>query len=91
MPLISGLAQVKVGKELRLAPNAKLEVDVRAYEGKVKEFKIIDCATRVGAFDPENITVKGSAVVLQNKKTAQDEDDPDVYVRIKPGMLLIFR
>lgn len=86
-----GLAQVKVGKELRLAPNARLEVDVRAYEGKVKEFKIIDCATRVGAFDPQNVTVKGSAVVLQNKKTAQGADDPDIYVRMEPGLLLIFR
>jgi hypothetical protein len=86
-----GLAQVKVGKELRLAPNARLEVDVRTYEGKVKEFKIIDCATRVGAFDPQNVTVKGSAVVLQNKKTAQGADDPDIYVRMEPGLLLIFR
>ena len=86
-----GLAQVKVGKVLRLAPNAKLEVDVSAYKGKVKEFKIIDCTTRVGSFDPENIAIKGSAVVLQNKKTAQGADDPDIYVRMKPGLMMILR
>ena len=66
-------------------------MDVSAYKGKVKEFKIIDCTTRVGSFDPENITIKGSAVVLQNKKTAQGADDPDIYVRMKPGLMMIVR
>ena len=86
-----GIGLISATRNLKIAPNAKLEVDVRNYKGKAKKLKLLGCKTRYGAFAPENITVRGSAVVLQNEKTAQGADDPAVYVRLQPGLMLILR
>jgi len=62
-----GCGVLRATDTLKICEGAQLGVDARAYAGKETWFKLIDCATRVGAFAPENITVAGHGQVVQNE------------------------
>ena len=61
-----GCGVLRATDTLKICEGAQLKVDARAYAGKETWFKLIDHATRVGEFAPENITVSGHGQVIQN-------------------------
>jgi len=83
----TGLKALKVTQRLYIAPNARLEVDLTDYAGpNRKVIKIIDCASRTGAFAPENVTLKRCRLVTK-------PGDPDIYVQAywKQGLAVMVR
>jgi hypothetical protein len=67
---------------LSLSADAKLEVDTTRYQGEPVWLKLIDCATRKGAFAEEDILVTGKGIVVQ------DRGDDDVWLFIERGTVI---
>lgn len=77
----NSLGSLRARNSLTIAQNANLEVDLRGYTGDAVWIKLIDCATREGAFSPDNITIQGSGIVVQDK-------DEDIWLFCVRGTLI---
>ncbi len=78
----SGPGTLIASGALTMHAGAKLEVDSRDYRGGGVWIKLADCATRVTAFSPENITVTGPGVVRQDR-------NEDLWLFIQRGAMLL--
>ena len=70
---------------VKIAPNAKLEVDMSAYSGTPKKVMIMRCQSRDNSFAAENMTLKNCTII-------QDED-ANIYAVYKRGggFIIIFK
>ena len=55
-----GVKPLKIDGNLTITDGARLEVDLGAYTGGAKPFRLIDCAERIGAFQEDHITISGA-------------------------------
>ena len=76
-----GLGTLQATNALTINPGAKLEVDASAYTGDAVWVKLIDCASRTGAFAPEDIEVIGRGSVRQDV-------DEDIWLHRPIGTVL---
>lgn len=77
----AGVGALSASGTLTVCAGAKLEVDSTAYAGAAVWIKLVDCAARTTAFEPENISVAGPGVVRQDR-------DQNIWLYIPRGTLI---
>lgn len=77
----SGIGTLRATNVLTVCEGARLEVDTTAFTGQGVWHKLIDCASRAGAFRAEDIAVTGKGAVRQDR-------DEDIWLEIPCGLMI---
>ena len=83
----NGVGSLDVTNAVSIFGNAKVNVDMSAYAGKKRNFKLIGCKARSGEFDEMTVT----GVNLPNCTPVVEWTPKGLYLKMGVGMVMSFR
>ena len=83
----NGIGSLDVTNAVSIFGNAKVTVDMSAYAGKKRSFKLIGCKSRSGDFDEMTVT----GVNRPNCNPVVEWTPKGLYLKMRVGMVMSFR